>query len=73
MSETERGEGEGEREGGEGERECSMYTHINFVYIHTYRAATVVATSDGILWALVSALYSITCHLECLHVHACNV
>jgi hypothetical protein len=26
----------------------------------TYRAATVVATSAGVLWALVSAFYSIT-------------
>ena len=53
-----------EREG-EKERRFSMLVII-IIFISllcTYRAATVIATSEGVLWALVSAFDSVTCLL----------
>ena len=44
-----------------GGRRFSMLIKIFFISPScTYRAATVIATSEGVLWALVSAFYSIT-------------
>ena len=52
-------EGEGGRGRREGEKERGFSMIISSP-LCTYRAATVIATSEGVLWALVSTLYSIT-------------